>query len=276
MSALNGLLGTTQKALSRSQLAVFAARMVRNQAEMVLQWYLGQDNKREANGEQALIAEVAPNLSSFVDVGANVGDWSDLFLHAGSNHKRGILIEPSGSAFAKLRARFGQNSQVRIIRSAVSNEMGESCFFEESNAGETSSLLDFSHPEGAGTNLVRVPVTTVDRETSAAGWDSVDMLKIDTEGYDFHVIRGAGDLLRRKAIGFLQFEYGAGWAFAGSTLAAALRFLEDRDYKVFLIRTTGLHPLNYHRWGEYYRTSNYLAVSPQSMPLVTRLIQSEI
>ena len=276
MPILDGLLGTAQKKLSRSRLAVFAARMIRNQAEMVLQWYLGEDNKREANGEWELIAEVAPSLGSFIDVGANVGDWSDLFLRSGQGQKRGILIEPSGSAFAKLQTRFRKNAQVRVIRAAVSDEIGEASFYEEDDAGETSSLLDFSHPQGRVTDLVRVPLTTVDHEVTAAGWASVDMLKIDTEGYDFHVIRGAKCLLDRQAIGLLQFEYGGGWAHAGSTLAAALTFLQNRHYKVFLIRTTGLHPLNYQRWGEYYRTSNYLAVSPKCLPLVSRLIKPEV
>jgi FkbM family methyltransferase len=269
-------MGSAQRALSRSRLAVFAARKIRNQAEMVLQWYLGEDQRREFNGEQELIEQLAPGLISFIDVGANVGDWSDLLLRSGQSEKRGILIEPSGSAFARLMTRFRENAQVKIVRAAASDEIGEASFYEESDAGETSSLLDFCHPQGLGTTTVRVPITTVDREAKAAGWDSVDMLKIDTEGYDLHVIRGAGELLGRTAIGLLQFEYGSVWAYAGSTLAAAMSFLQDRGYRVFLIRTTGLHPLNYTRWGEYYRMSNYLAVSPRYMPLIKPLIRSEV
>lgn len=110
----------------------------------------------------------------------------------------------------------------------------------------------------------------------AAGWTSLDMLKIDTEGYDFHVIQGAREHLGRTAIGLVQFEYGGGWAYAGSTLAAALSYFRERQYRVYLIRTTGLHPLNYERWGEYYRTSNYLAVSPLCMQLVSPLVKGEV
>ena len=270
------MMGDAQKALSRSRFAVFVARKLRNQAEMVLQWYLGEDKKRELNGEQRLIELVAPSVFSFIDVGANVGEWSGLLLRADQSEKRGILIEPSGSAFAKLENRFRDNAHLRMVRAAASDVIGEASFYEESNAGETSSLLDACHVHGAATTAARVSITTVDQEAATVGWDSVDMLKIDTEGYDFHVIRGAKDLLDRAAIGMVQFEYGDGWAYAGSTLAAARAFLEDRGYKVLLIRTTGLHPLNYARWGEYFRMSNFVAVSPRYMPLIESLIGPEV
>ena len=58
----------------------------------------------------------------------------------------------------------------------------------------------------------RVPVTTVDNELSARGWQDVDFLKIDTEGYDLNVLLGASDLLARKGVKVVQFEYNATWA----------------------------------------------------------------
>lgn len=276
MSRVSALVGSTQRALSRSRVAVLAARKIRNQAEMILQWYLGEDQRREMNGELRLINQVAPHVHSFIDVGANVGEWSDLVVHAGNNRKCGIMVEPSESAIEKLRERFAKAKDLRIIQAAVSDFRGEALFYDEGDAGETSSLLKCHHSFGRRLTPVKIPVTTLDEEARAAEMASVDLVKIDTEGSDFHVIRGAKDLLERMAIGLLQFEYNGAWAYAGSTLGCAIAYLEERAYKVYLIRTTGLHPLNYRRWGEYYRTSNFLAVAPQCSSMVSRLIGSEI
>ncbi len=268
-----GILGKTHKALSRSRFGVAVALRIRNQSEMVLQWYLGEGDKREVNGEQRLIELIAPASRNFIDVGANVGEWSELFLRAGGEEKRGILIEPSRSARAILEKTLA-GEDVRIIHAAASDSEGEAVFHEEEQAGGTSSLLgSFSF---AGAESVRVRVTTVDQEAASAGWDFVDVLKIDTEGYDFHVIRGAQRLFSERAIGILQFEYNAPWAQVGSTLASALAFLEGYGYRIFLLRSTGLHPFNYARWGEFYRCTNFVAVSPQRLSLVGPLIRAEV
>jgi FkbM family methyltransferase len=269
-----GILGKTHKALSRSRFGVAVALRIRNQSEMVLQWYLGEGDKRELNGEQRLIELIAPASRNFIDVGANVGEWSELFLRAGGAEKRGILIEPSRSASAILERTFAGDARLGIIRAAVSDTEGEAVFHEEGQAGETSSLL--SSFSSAGAEAVCVRVTTVDREVADAGWDFVDVLKIDAEGYDLHVIRGAQRLISDRAVGILQFEYNAPWAPAGSTLASAFAFLEGYEYRIFLVRSTGLHPFNYARWGEFYRCTNFVAVSPQRLSLVGPLVREEV
>src|SRR5664279_640808 len=112
---LSGILGEMHKTLSRSRFAVATALKMRNQSEMILQWYLCEDNKRELNGEKQLIELIAPVSRTFIDVGANVGDWTRLFLQAGGSEKRGILIEPSRSACAKLEKLFRENRSVQLI-----------------------------------------------------------------------------------------------------------------------------------------------------------------
>jgi FkbM family methyltransferase len=267
-------LGRTHVALGRSKTAVAIALKLRNQSEMILGRFLGEGDRRELNGEKNLIELLGPCSRTFVDVGAHVGDWAELFLHTGGERKLGILIEPSQSSYSKLKKTFSSKREIHVINAAASDEEGEADFHDEEGRGESSSLVgSWSSTESV---VTRVHVTTVDREVAKAGWSSVDVLKIDTEGYDFRVIQGAEALLREKAVGIVQFEYNAPWARAGSTLAAATAYLEGYGYRVFLIRTTGLHPLNYAKWGEYYRYSNFVAVSPRMLSLVSPLIRSEL
>jgi hypothetical protein len=70
-----------------------------------------------------------------------------------------------------------------------------------------------------------VQVTTLEAEIDRLGWPTIDYLKIDAEGYDFHVLSGARRLLECKRIALGQFEYGTAWVSAGSTLTYAVKRL---------------------------------------------------
>ncbi len=92
-------------------------------------------------------------------------------------------------------------------------------------------------------------------------------MKIDAEGYDFPCLRGAEGLLRTGRIRVIQFEYGYAWPHAGSTLAAALRFLNDLGYNVYLLRPNGLAAVDYDRFGEHFLFANYVAVARDAIAL---------
>jgi hypothetical protein len=102
----------------------------------------------------------------------------------------------------------------------------------------------------------------LDQEIEAAGWGRVDFLKLDLEGFDSLALKGARGLLEAKRIVALQFEYNHAWAQAGSSLGETLHFLRSMGYRVFLVRSSGLHEFNYELYGEYFRYSNFAALSP--------------
>jgi hypothetical protein len=105
---------------------------------------------------------------------------------------------------------------------------------------------------------------------------NVDFLKIDAEGYDLKVLKGAESLLRRRRIRFIQFEYIWYWLGVGSSLKEAIRFLEDVGFDLLLIRSTGLHPFDYGFWGDYFRYSNFLAYHREDRHLLESVIGQRI
>ncbi len=267
---IRSAIGRLQNALGRHPWAVAAAVKLRNQCEMVIGSHLGENGPPELNGEERLIDLVAPAANTFIDVGANVGDWTELFLRIGGANKRGLLIEPSSSAIARLQDRFVGHKGIQIICAAASDSSGELDFYEEPGAGQTSSLhRSASNPEAHPHN---VRLTTIDHEAAKAGFGTVDMLKVDAEGHDFHVLRGAERLLHEKGIGIIQFEYNRSWMYSGSTLGAAMNFLKSFGYEVYLLRSTGLHAFDYVRYREFFGFANFVAVSPARLPKLMPLI----
>lgn len=265
------ILATMQRTLGRSTLVVSAAVKIRNQCASIIRYQLGEDWHLDQNGESWLVQLFGPSCSTFVDVGANVGDWAQLLLDSTPIAKHGLLIDASCSAVTKLKERFQNEPGISIIHAAVSDTPGEEYFYEEEGAGMTSSLVaGFSMP---GAKKTLVCVTTLDAEASKHGISYIDMLKIDAEGYDLHVLRGADNLLRNQSIGVIQFEYNAPWAEAGSTLTRARRLLARHGYEVFLLKSTGIYRIDFAYFGEFFEYANFIAVSKQKMPQIEAAIK---
>jgi hypothetical protein len=55
-------------------------------------------------------------------------------------------------------------------------------------------------------NTINVPVVTLDQFWTETAYQTIDVLKIDTEGADTWVLEGASQLLREKRIKHIFFE----------------------------------------------------------------------
>ena len=237
---------------------------LRNQCRCVIKYHLAESPDALDTGERWLVERVASYGDRFIDVGANVGDW--LGMVRDSRHGRtfaALAFEPSRSAFDALEGRFRGEPRITPFNVALGSVPGSLEFFEEPGAGRGSTLLpDFMRT--AGTTRT-VTVTTLDASLRDADWDRIDLLKIDAEGYDLQVLRGASQALSSQAIGVLQFEYNRAWQLAGDTLRAAYMLLESNGYRVFVLKRDGLYALNYLRYEEYFEYTNFVAIAPRAI-----------
>ncbi len=252
---------------------VRAAVYVRNQANCVIKYRFAAGPEFERSGEAWLLREIAPAARTLVDAGANVGDWTAAALQYG-HEPRVIAFEPSRSAVERLRDRFHDHPNVTICEGALGDGPGTAMFAEEHDAGTHSSLV--TSFASAASKTRPVEVTTLDAELERLGIAHVDMLKVDCEGYDLHVLRGARRLLEDRRADVVQFEYNRPWAKAGSTLAAAYAVLENFGYRVFLLREDGLYDFDYGRYGEFFEYSNFAGLSAKGLRLLGHRIRGPV
>jgi FkbM family methyltransferase len=250
------------RTLSRSARAAKAAARVRNQANLLIGYHYGPSFDPTVNGEHWLQRRLG-NVETFIDAGANKGDWTATLLSV-SPSASGVLFEPSAELAGMLRKRFAGNPRIEVLEAALGESIGSATLFDEGAAGETSSLVpgvSFAHGRPR-----EVPLTVVDDELEARGMDRVDVLKIDVEGFDLSVLRGAKRLLRDQRVGVVQFEYNRAWLLAGATLTAAVRLLHEVGYEVFVLRGNGLEPFDAVDVGDFFSYTNFVAVA-QTNPL---------
>lgn len=253
-----------QHLAAKSPLVVRLAVAVRNQCRCVIKYHLAESPDARETGERWLVERVASYGDRFIDVGANVGDWLGMVHDAMQGRTFAALaFEPSRSAFDALEGRFRSEPRITLFNVALGSEPGSQKFFEEPNAGRGSTLVaDFMRTEGV-TRIVQV--TTLDAALREADWSRVDLVKIDVEGYDLQVLRGAREMLAARGAGVVQFEYNRGWQLAGDTLGAAYALLEGNGYRIFVLKRDGLYTLNYLRYEEYFEYTNFVAIAPEQL-----------
>ena len=133
----------------------------------------------------------------FLDVGANVGQYSlmvsPLVGVRGAVHS----FEPVSSTYELLlkNVQLNQASNVVVNRMAVGEKMGEVQVFVNQESGLTSRG---NTNRGIIVSVEQVPCITIDNYVAQQEIISVDLLKIDVEGYEGQVLEGAEDLLRRE------------------------------------------------------------------------------
>lgn len=135
-----------------------------------------------------------------VDVGVRIGSVTQLFREA-PPEGRHILIEASPGKMVWLRRAFPEYILHQV---AVSDDKGEVSFFENLDNPGFSSL---GNRDSRGrTQEIVAKCTTLDK--LLADQPSIDMIKIDVEGFECNVVQGARRTLERlKPV--VIFEAGA-------------------------------------------------------------------
>lgn len=245
-----------QRSLSKIDWLVKAIIKVRNQCNIIIGLNLAPNHLLRSTGESDFLKSMEGKIKVFFDVGANMGEWTEELLKLNPSAK-GILMEPNPDCNETLMAKFENKNNIEILDFACSDVAGNAFFFAESGGGETSSL---SGVGSYGARQIEVKVTTIDDVVLIKNIRHIDYLKIDVEGFDFHVLRGAKNSLEKGMIDIIQFEYNRTWRQNGSTLSYAISYLEKFGYKTYCLKATGLLEFDINSYMEYFAYSNFISL----------------
>lgn len=165
-----------------------------------------------ASGEHHFLrAYVSPLQDpTVVDVGANEGSYIESVLSA-NRDVRAFAFEPHPATYKRLLSRTSGKQNVTAVNAACGRVAGQLVLYDY--AGSTGSehaslhagVIEGVH-KGQSDQYV---VDVVDLDTFAIDHDIsvIHLLKIDAEGHELEVLKGAANLLRENRIKAIQFEF---------------------------------------------------------------------
>ena len=138
-------------------------------------------------------------LKTIFDVGANFGQTACRFAKAFPLAETIYSFEPVPASFVRLRETVGSIPRVRIFNCALGDATGTIQMNLAPSAGSNSirSIL-------TTTGSVPVSIDTVDNFCDSNQVKFIDLLKIDVEGFELGVLRGAN---RHLSSGKIRYVY---------------------------------------------------------------------
>lgn len=154
------------------------------------------------------IKENLPRGGVFIDVGANLGYYSVLASQVVGQDGRVVAIEPQSRLIGAMREnlRLNRCANVEVLCMALSDQPGVGTIHLAPSVNSGASSLAVKHR--FYTSSEEVQVTTLDALIAAHQIASVDVIKIDVEGFEVQVLRGAHEALSRRVIRQLHIDAG--------------------------------------------------------------------
>lgn len=227
------------------------------------------------NGEKFVLERLAAaQFRLAVDVGAHYGRWTRSALQFWPHcHVHAFEVAPE--TFKLLERGLSsqrQGGRAELHDVGLSDRVGRQTMYYVPGAPDLTS--DRPRHDGsviltAGTppqdrRIKSVPfdarLTTLDSFCRERGIEAIDFLKVDVEGAEHLVLKGARDLLQAGRIACVQFEYGAFSIDTRFLLRDYFALLSDH-YVIGKIFPNNVAFQDYDWRADDFRFSNYLCIS---------------
>ena len=160
------------------------------------------------------------NSKCFLDVGANIGVTAQMLRMINPKTKI-VCFEPSPKAYFYLQK--NSDSEMILLNTAAGNQTGTADFFEaDFLAGSSINLLVDGVRNTRET--VAVPINTIDQLVSELPVENVGLIKVDVEGFELDVLRGAENTIKTSNPVFVC-EFNS-YALAANGKISPFSFLE--------------------------------------------------
>ena len=198
------------------------------------------------SGESHFLKRILKGKMLVFDVGANVGKYSSK-VKMFNNESIVYAFEPHPKTFEILKKNVEPLDQVHCRHVALSDHEGESEIFDyktedgSSHASLFKGVITDIHKRACVSH--KITLTTIDKVVQDLNIKHIDLLKIDVEGNEINVLKGAAQLLKDEKVGVIQFE------FNEMNIITKTRFLDFMEllpgYDFFRMFPDGLVKLDY-------------------------------
>jgi FkbM family methyltransferase len=198
--------------------------------------YRNSDESGEAFFIKSILAPTAPKLC--IDIGANVGNYTCELLRATAAKE--ISFEPLPGPFKSMQEQVTafsdrvilENKGVGAANQKLTIHFSPNALSHASFSEEVKKVSYVSNEE-----QLLVPVVSLDSYCQEHQINQIDFIKIDTEGFEDEVFKGAARVFRDIKPRFIQIEFNYHQLFRNTSLNYFAELLPD--YQVFQLLPNG-------------------------------------
>lgn len=197
------------------------------------------------------------------DVGANIGDWSEL-IHQKFTKAQIFLCEPQ-PACQTIIIKKNIPGSILIPKVLSSTAKQTIKLFSSGNTDGTASVYQRrdSYFDNFAFTAIDVSTETIDNIVDEYKISTIDFMKMDVEGHELDVLKGAKKCLENKIIKALSFEFGSGNINSRTYFHDFWDLLTPIGYSIYrILPSSRLLPIKeYYEDCEYFRgVTNYVAI----------------
>ena len=181
-----------------------------------------------------LANELSPG-DVMMDLGANIGDYTQLAATLVGSRGHVYAFEPAPENAAHLRHRFEGTVHVSVVEAAVGAHSGVAAFFLDRRNNTRHSLARGNVGKSGAT--ITVPLVALDDYRRKV--PRVDVIKMDVQGAESDVIRGASGMLRKYKPRLVLELWPYGLRNLGADTDLVIGQLEALGYRVFRLSAKG-------------------------------------
>lgn len=190
---------------------------------------------------ELLPARLFAHPGILVDIGAHVGAWTHAALVVAPD-RTVVAIEPSPDNSALLSSRFAADPRVLIHQCAITSTDDVSVGFHTYSSSDFNSIRPLApeirdcYPDVTEMAIVDVPASTLDHLLRD---DAIVLLKLDVQGGELEVLRGATESLARCLAVLIELNFVS--HYDGDALFTELHFeLKRRGFELHAL-APGFH-----------------------------------
>lgn len=191
-------------------------------------------------------------LPVIFDVGANNGQSIKRFKKIFDNCKI-VSFEPTPNLFNNVKEKYKHDNNVSIYNYGISNKEeilkfhcykfslinsfipadSKSKFIKGRILASKSNVLNFE-------NIIEVKTKSLDKFCLEKNIKFIDILKIDTQGFEDKVLEGCEELLKNKKINIIELELILGFAYSKTLSFYDIeKYLHKYNYRLISINNSG-------------------------------------
>jgi FkbM family methyltransferase len=143
------------------------------------------------------------NINTLIDIGVNQGTPD---IYAAFPDSKMLLIDPQEIILKNLDEWQRKKYDIEVMQTALGSTIGRRIFYTSNISARSSFLKRKDSRRNEKITKINISMTTLDQIMAINNYKSPLGIKIDTEGYEYEILRGATNTLKNSAFIIIEIS----------------------------------------------------------------------